>query len=106
VTPSEAPACGDVDPGRYIIGGVVVVVINQKNTKRPHYAQSRSRALSLYLPLFRFHPAVVLEIDLPAGVHKYALAGQLSTQAPRGRNWKAIRQADNRKEPILERTRI
>ena len=43
-------------------------------------------SLSLSLSVFRFYPAVVLELDLPAGVHKWALAEVLLVRALRGRN--------------------
>jgi hypothetical protein len=33
--PSETSACGGVDPGGYITGGVVVVTANQKNNNVP-----------------------------------------------------------------------
>jgi hypothetical protein len=49
---------------------------NQKNTKR-HDQRIVSLSLTLPLSIFRFYPPVVLELDLPAGVHKWALAEQL-----------------------------
>ena len=41
---------------------------SQKNTKR-ELAHSFALFPSLSLSIFRFHPAVDLELDLPAGVH-------------------------------------
>ena len=52
-----------------------MVTTSQKKHETQISAQFRS--LSLSLSIFRFHPAVDLELDLPAGVHKWALAEQL-----------------------------
>jgi len=52
---SEASACGGVDPGGHIIGGVVVVTAKTDTRNKFYLYAYRSRSYPFsHLPLFRF----------------------------------------------------